>query len=147
MVQLSLTKQRLPQPIKWLVAVSLALNLFLLSALLVSHWQRQQALEADVDRSLAKLIANLPDADAQALRDASRAKRQQIKAARIEFDSAAQRATQIASREPFDASAFKAALENLRTQRQAILDIRIALYVEIAPKLSPQARRQLAQPN
>ena len=147
MDRLSPSTQRLPKAIKWLVAVSIALNLFLLSALLVSYWQRQQALEADVDRSLANLIAKLPDADAQALRDASRAKRQQIKAARIEFDSAAQRATQIASREPFDALAFKAALEDLRAQRQAILDIRIALYLDVAPKLSPQARKQLAQPN
>jgi uncharacterized membrane protein len=129
------------RPLAVVFWLSLALNAFLVGAL-VTHWFAPlQPVREVVDRPVARLIAKLSPADARIVRDAEQSLRPQLTRARAEYERALATASSIVAREPMDASAFMQAIDEVRRSRQAITDVRVKLYAQAIPRLSVQGRQ------
>jgi uncharacterized membrane protein len=138
----------LPKPLAIMMWLSLALNIFLVSAILTQRLAPNTALVREgVDRPLARLIAKLPHDDARIVREAQRGQRVQMATARTEFDAALAAAARTVAQEPLDPAAVQRALDELRRKRQAITEVRIQLYAQVIPRLSSEGRRQLTLPD
>ncbi len=136
---------------RWLVFVSLALNLFFVGvagALIVRHYTEMPAVSAPLDRSAAarieRLAAILPTKDAEILRDEFRARASTVEGAREEYRRMLDVARAFLRMEPFDVSAMQTALAAARGARQIFDQLMHELIVTAATKMSAEGRAKLA---
>jgi uncharacterized membrane protein len=137
---------------RWLVFVSLALNLFFVGvagALVVRQYvQAPVASTAPIDRSAAarieRLAAILPAKDAEILRAEFRARASTVEGARDEYRRMLDVARTFLRMEPFDAAAMQTALAAARGARQIFDQLMHELIVAAAGKMSAEGRDKLA---
>jgi len=137
---------------RWLLLASLALNLFFIGiggAVLLQGYAPDPAVPpAGSERSMAgrieRIAATLPREDADRLRAAYQARRDEIDGTRAAYRDR-QEAVRVALRaEPFDLDALKAAMSDMRNARQTF-DRRIhEFFAQQAAEMSPAGRQKLA---
>jgi uncharacterized membrane protein len=136
---------------RWLVLVSLALNLFFIGAggaLLARHYLAPAASSPSIDRSVAgridRLAAQLPSADGEILRAEFRAHQPQIEAARNAYRQAQDEISRILRTEPFDADAMRRAMAQARAARQVFDQVLHEHLASAAARMSAEGRTRLA---
>jgi uncharacterized membrane protein len=134
------------RPRRWLNIVlvgSLALNLFL-AGILAAGWMRHHG-SRDWRGGPPGMMALLHGVGGEAARDAREAHRavlrERIDAVRAARGALAQRL----AAEPFDAAAFEAALDDLRSRSGEAQGAFHEAFAAIAATLSPEERRELAE--
>ena len=137
---------------RWLLLTSLALNLFFVGvggALLLQSYAPDPAVPpAGSERSMAgrieRIAVTLPREDADRLRAAYQASRDEIDGTRGAYRDR-QEAMRVALRaEPFNSDALKAAMSEMRNARQTF-DRRIhEFFAQQAAEMSPTGRQKLA---
>jgi len=135
---------------RWILLVSLALNLFFVGAtgaLLARHYVADGAT-APIDRSVAarmeRLAATLPPPDADILRSEYRANAPAVDAARDSYRQAQDEVRRTLRGDPFEAEAMRAALLKTRAARQGFDESLQDMIASAATKMSPAGRNQLA---
>ena len=128
---------------RWALPLSLAVNIFLLTVIVVHEWQRPHG-PPDPRRMLEDIARTLPDADAVQLRRAFAADPllQQDPFADGGDPMAAVRAAMRA--EPFDPAALKAAITRVHQRHDAFDQALERALVAAATAMSPEGRRRLA---
>lgn len=137
---------------RWLVLLSLALNLFFVGiagALAVRHYTEAPAAgTALVDRSAAarieRLAAILPASDAEILRAEFRARASTVEGARDEYRRMLDVARAFLRLQPFDVGGMRSALAAARGARQIFDQLMHELIVAAADKMSAEGRSKLA---
>jgi uncharacterized membrane protein len=137
---------------RWIVLVSLALNLFFVSAagaLMVRHYFADRPTSATpVDRSVSarieRLAATLPPADAEILRAEYRANAASVDASREGYRKAQDDVRQTLRDEPFQAEAMRAAMIRTRAARQTFDQLLQDVIASAAGKMSAAGRNKLA---
>ncbi len=135
---------------RWLVVVSLALNLFFIGiagAMAVRNHGAAPA-PAPVDRRPAarieRLSATLPQADAERLRGMFQARSASVQALYDDYRHAQDAARETLRTEPFAAGAMDAALAKTRAARLALDEALQGLIATSAATMSADGRRKLA---
>jgi uncharacterized membrane protein len=136
---------------RWLLLVSLALNLFFIGAggaLLVRHYAAPAAVTPPLDRSVGarieRLAATLPAADADILRSEYRANASRLDAVRDGYRSAQDEVRRVLRAEPFDPEAMRTAMTATRTARQGFDQMLQDVIAAAAAKMSVAGRNKLA---
>jgi uncharacterized membrane protein len=138
---------------RWLLLTSLALNLFFIgigSALLLQSARSDPpAQAAGSDRSVAgrieRIAATLPREDADRLRAAYQARRDEIDGTRAAYRDRQGGVSAALRAQPFDLDALKAAMAEMRAARQAF-DRRIHEFFALqAAEMSTAGRQKLAE--
>lgn len=144
--------------LRWLLAASLALNLFLVAFLIGQRWQPWRppapVLEEEAAAPmrglrpaihLRQIMATLPPEDAALLRQAVVRRIPLLRAARLDFFAAIEALRTEIMRSPPSAPALQAAIAEVR-RKQAPFTIFIEeLLVETVPQMSEAGRRALGQ--
>jgi uncharacterized membrane protein len=137
---------------RWLLIVSLALNLFFvgtIGALAIRHYatttqpaaiERQRTAASRVDR----LAATLPRADAEKLRAAFKAQEAAAESARDALNRAIERIQTTLRTQPFDPAQLRAAMAEARTLRPRYEQIMQEILVAAASAMSEEGRVKLA---
>lgn len=138
---------------RWLLLTSLALNLFFIGvggALLLPNDNVDVASQtARNERSVAtrieRIAATLPSADAERLRSAYQARRDEIDGTRAAYRDRQDDVRAALRAHPFDLDALKAAMADMRAARQAF-DRKIHdFFAQQASEMSPAGRQKLAE--
>jgi uncharacterized membrane protein len=137
---------------RWILLVSLALNLFFVGAtgaLLARHYFAEAAgTAAPVDRSVGarveRIAATLPRPDAEILRAEYRASAALLDASRQAYHQAQDEVRRTLRTDPFDPAAMRAAIVQTRAARQAFDQPLQDMIAAAATKMSPAGRTQLA---
>jgi len=136
---------------RWLVLISLALNLFCIGvagALVVRTYYSAPPVHAPVDRSAAaridRLAATLPPPDAEKLRTEFRARAATVEPAREAYRRAQDAARAVLRTEPFDAAALRAAMRDTRAARVVLDEALHEVIAAAAAQMSPAGRNKLA---
>lgn len=136
---------------RWLLLVSLALNLFFVGvagALVARNYLSAPTPSAPVDRSVAaridRLAATLPPADGEKLRNEFRARSATVEPVRDAYRHAQDAARAILRTEPFDAGALRAAMAQTRAARQVLDEAVNGVVAAAAAQMSPAGRAKLA---
>jgi uncharacterized membrane protein len=138
---------------RWILLVSLALNLFFVGAagaFVVRHYVVDSAgSAAPVDRSVAarieRLASTLPASDGEILRGEYRARAATVDGSRDAYRAAQDEVRQTLRREPFQADAMRAAMSETRRARQAFDQLLQDVIASAAAKMSPAGRSKLAE--
>jgi uncharacterized membrane protein len=138
---------------RWLLLISLGLNLFLVGAagaFALRHYLAQPAAgAAPVDRSVAarieRLAATLPASDGDILRGEYRATAPTVDGARDAYRRAQDQVRQTLRTEPFQPAAMRAAMSETRSARQAFDQLLQDVIASAAAKMSPAGRNKLAE--
>jgi len=137
---------------RWILLVSLALNLFFIGAtgaLVTRHYLADRAVsKAPTDRSVAarveRLAATLPSRDAEILRGEYRANATTVDASRAAYHQAQDEVRQVLRAEPFEADAMRAAMGQTRSARQVFDQLLQDMIASAAAKMSAAGRNKLA---
>ncbi|MBV9348571.1 MAG: periplasmic heavy metal sensor [Pseudolabrys sp.] len=140
--------QALPLPQRssprWLLFVSLALNLFFIG-IAAALWVRGPApVDRSVPARIERLAAALPSADAQKLRAEYGANRGALEQAHGNYERARETIRASLRREPFDPEAMRSAMTQTRAARQAFDQTLQNVIANASAQMSPEGRRQLA---
>jgi uncharacterized membrane protein len=137
---------------RWILLVSLGLNLFLIGA--GGAFAARQYLSPPaqtttwVDRSVAarieRLAATLPPADGDILRATYRANAKAVDGARDVYRRAQDEARGILRNEPFDSEAMRAAMGRARVARQGFDQLLQDAIATAAARMTPAGRTKLA---
>jgi hypothetical protein len=142
-----------------ILAVSIALNLFLVALVGAQRWRAVQldrmavpvisAVERrglqDPQGTLQQLSGRLPRDDAALLLGASRERLPELLSARAGFISAVERTREEIAREPVDPVALQAAISEARRQRQRLGPVLEGILLDAVPRMTPEGRRVLSQ--
>jgi uncharacterized membrane protein len=142
-----------------ILAVSIALNLFLVALVGAQRWRAVQqqrmavpvigALERrglqDPQGTLQQLAGRLPRDDAALLLGASRERLAELLSARASFISAVEQAREEIARDPVDSFALQAAIAEARRQRQRLGPVLEDILLDAVPRMTPEGRRVLSQ--
>lgn len=131
---------------RWLLLVSLALNLFFVGVAVAmavrapasSYWDR------DVFVRVERLAATLPPADADLVRSAMNANHAAIAEAQIKYHDAREHIHTVLRQEAFDPAALRAAMAETRAARQAYDQVIHGVFATTATRMSPAGRQALA---
>jgi len=137
---------------RWLLLISLGLNLFLVGAVgafAVRYYVADRAAStAPVDRSVAarfeRLAATLPGSDGDVLRGEYRAASASVESQRDAYRAAQDRVRQTLRSEPFQPEAMRAAMRETRGARQALDQVLQDILAAAAAKMTPAGRDKLA---
>jgi uncharacterized membrane protein len=133
-------------PSRWLLLVSLALNLFFVG--IAGSMAMRQWLEKPIDRSDAarfeRIAATLPSGDADHLRAQFAAQRTSIEAGRQAIGQKQDGIRAALRAEPFDAEALKAAMAESRAARESFYQMLQGVFSTAASQMSPAGRNKLA---
>ena len=137
---------------RWILLISLGLNLFLVGAtgaFVVRHYLADRAVTAaPVDRSAAaqieRLAATLPQSDGDILRGEYRAAAAEVEGAREAYRRAQDRVRQMLRSEPFQPDAMRGAMSETRGARQAFDLLLQDTIASAAARMSPAGRNKLA---
>jgi uncharacterized membrane protein len=142
--------QAFPAPVqgssRWLLLVSLALNLFFVGVAVAmvirapapSYW------DPNVFVRVERLAATLPPADAEILRGQINANHTAIEDAQTKYHSARQHIHDLLRQEPFDVEAMRTAMAQTRAARLTFDQTVQGVFAGIAAKISPAGRQALA---
>jgi len=136
---------------RWLLFVSLALNLFFIGAggaLLMRGAEFGGAAETTIDRSVAgridRIAATLPREDGEKLRATYRANRVELDASNATYRRLQDLVRAALRAQPFDVDALRTAMANMQQARQAY-DRRLQdFFARFAAEISPAGRQKLA---
>lgn len=145
----------LPMPVarssRWLLLVSLALNLFFVGvagALIARNYASTPVLIPVPNHSVAsridRLAATLPPADGEKLRAEFRARAQTVESARDAYRRTQDAARAVLRAEPFDVAALRAAMVQTRAARQVLDEALQGVVAAAAEQMSPAGRARLA---
>jgi uncharacterized membrane protein len=145
----------LPMPVarssRWLLLVSLALNLFFVGvagALIVRNYTSTPVLVPVPNHSVAsridRLAATLPPADGEKLRAEFRARTATVEPAREAYRRAQDATRAVLRGEPFDVAALRAAMAQTRAARQVLDEALHGVVAAAAEQMSPAGRARLA---
>jgi uncharacterized membrane protein len=137
---------------RWILLVSLGLNLFLVGAggaWAARHYFAPPAQTTPwFDRSVAarieRLAATLPPADGDILRASYRANATAVAGARDLYRRAQDETRGILRSEPFDAEAMRAAMGRTRVARQGFDQLLQDVIAAAAARMTPAGRNKLA---
>jgi len=134
---------------RWLVAVSIALNLFFAAFLGAQAWRAHQAMP-EAERGLAQgivqqLAAKLPPEDAKLLRRTFLAKLPAILAAQGESADGLEQLRSDIAHAPLDMDKIRADLQPIRDGRQKSRAAVEDALLDLLPGLSPEGRQALSQ--
>ena len=133
---------------RWIWGLSLALLVSVGINLVVAGFVVGRGL-APPERRMGRLVehiaAKLPDADQPILRQAFRAEEAAMRARSAELREARRAVRAVLRAEPFDPAALEAALERQRREMDAMMGSIHATVRDIAPRLSPEGRKRLAE--
>lgn len=137
--------------LRLVLALSLALNLFGAGYLAARHWGGGGLRLADTmlgvedsDRPLRRLFAELPPADAQALREAFVASRPALRTQFLALRQATEEVRAELARDPVDPERLRSALMAAQSRRGRLAETVGMLVLEAAPRLSLAGRQVLA---
>lgn len=148
-----------PRRLRVILAVSIALNLFLAAFVGAQRWKavrlERLALPAagflegegmrDPEGAVQRLGTTLPRADAALLRRAVLTRLDALAEARRGFAAAVERTREEVARNPVDPTALRAAIEEARRQRQRFGPLVEEILLDIVPRMSPEGRQVLAR--
>lgn len=137
---------------RWLLIVSLALNLFFIGAastLALRHYlESGQTTAVQPQRTAAGriewLVAPLPPADAEKLRASFRAQATPAEQARGALNRAIDHLQAALRKQPFDPADLRAALLEIRATRPVYEQVMGDLYLAAVVEMSTEARLKLA---
>jgi uncharacterized membrane protein len=136
---------------RWLLLVSLALNLFFIGAggaLLLQGGSGGGTAEVTVDRSVGgrieRIAATLPREDSDKLRAAYQANRNELDETNTVYRSKQEMVRAALRAQPFDIDALRAAMADMQAARQDY-DRRLqGFFARVAADISPAGREKLA---
>lgn len=141
------------RPSRVILLISLALNLFLLGLIsagpvkLLFHHHQRGIIEPS--RSAAeridRLAATLPAEDADKLRAAFRTQQTTLESAHAAYRKAQESMRATLGAQPFDVSALRAAMTDLRAARQSLDTVLQDVIATAATEMSPAGRKKLAE--
>jgi len=148
-----------PARLRWIVVVSIAMNLFLMALVGAQAWRatqlRRMALPAiseferlglqDPEGTVRRLGAGLSRDDAAILVGAARARIDALLGVKADFVAAVEHARAEVARDPVDSAALRSAIEEARRQRQRFGPLLEDILLDAVPRMSPQGRRELAR--
>lgn len=143
---------------RWLLAASLALNLFLVAFLIGQRWQPWRPPAPAVEEEavgpmrglrpaihLRQLMASLPPEDAALLRQAAIRRIPMLRAARLDFFAAVEALRAEITRSPPSVPALQAALAEVRRKQAPFPAFIEELLIETVPQMSEAGRQALGQ--
>lgn len=137
-----------PTSPRWLLPVSLALNLFFIGIAGAMLLRPYVAAPSVNDRSDAarteRIAATLPHADADKLRQAFSDRRAEIDAARGRYRQAQDKVRDALRAEPFRADVMQAATNDTRAARQNFDQTLHGMFIAAASTMTPAGRNKLA---
>jgi len=132
---------------RWILFISLALNLFFIGAWAAFAW-RHYAWERhrpwNPATRIERLAAALPAGDADKLRSEFAARQGNIEAAITTYRQAQQRMREALRAEPFNADALRAAMAESRTARGKLDEALQDVFASAGAAMTPEGRRSLA---
>lgn len=129
---------------RWLVFISLALNLFFVG-LIASLWVRGPApLDRSAPARIERLAAALPAADGEKLRTLYAARSAEILSQQTRYEKARNDIRAELRREPADGAALKQAMARTREARLAFDELLQNVIAQAAVEISPEGRQRLA---
>lgn len=148
-----------PRRLRVILAMSIALNLFLAAFVGAQRWKavrlERQAPPAagflegggvqDPEGAVQRLATTLPQRDAALLRRAVLSRLDALTEARRGFALAVERTREEIARTPVDPAALRAAIEEARRQRQRFGPLLEEILLDIVPRMSPEGRQVLAR--
>jgi len=137
---------------RWILLVSLGLNLFFIAAggtLAARHYFADKTVAtAPVDRSVAarieRLAATLPPADGDILRAEYRANAAAVDGSRDAYRKAQDEVRGVLRSEPFSSDAMRAEMSKARSARQTFAHQLQDVVAAAAAKMTPAGRNKLA---
>jgi uncharacterized membrane protein len=131
---------------RWLLLVSLALNLFFVGVVVAiairapapSTWDRNVFVRVE------RLAATLPPADGEIVRRQMQAHHDAIEQAQDKYHAAREEVRETLRQDPFKVEDMRAAMANTRAARQAYDQIIQGVFADLAPQLSSAGRHALA---
>ncbi len=138
---------------RWLLLVSLALNLFFVGTAgtmvvrdyLIAPTDAPQ-FDRSIDFRIERIATRLPSADAALLRSEFAARRGPIETAHDNIQRMREKAHAVLRQEPFDADAMRSAMADIRSARNGFDQAIHGVILAAASKMSPEGRRKLAEP-
>ena len=132
---------------RWILFVSLALNLFFIGAWAAFAW-RHYAWERhgrwSPETRIERLAASLPPRDGEKLRSEFRARERNIEAAITIYRQAQRQMREALRADPFNAEALRAAMAEARTARGKLDEALQDVIASAGAAMTPEGRRSLA---
>jgi uncharacterized membrane protein len=128
-----------------LLVLSLAVNIFFLSALAMRFAPQLAQTDAAADPTIRRFIDRLPPQDAALMREVLQKKRPQLAAARANYRQALAQVNTLLALETLDQAALQSALTRAGQARQAVINLRVEIYSEALPRLSKEGRTLAAR--
>jgi len=133
-------------PSRWLLLISLALNLFFIgiAVSMAIRAPAQPAWDRDVFVRADRIAATLPQADADTLRAQIKANHDTVQGAQAAYRAAQDSVRETLRHDPFDVEAMRAAMTKTRGARQAFDQTIQGVFATAATEMSPAGRHALA---
>jgi uncharacterized membrane protein len=132
---------------RWILFISLALNLFFIGAWAAFGW-RHYAWERhgpwNANTRIERLAAALPSGDAEKLRAEFRAHQANIEAAVTAYRQAQRRTREALRADPFNVEALRAAMAEARAARGKLDEALQDVIASAGAAMTPEGRRSLA---
>jgi len=140
-----------------ILAVSIALNLFLVALVGAQRWRAVQRMATSVsglieaqgmhdpEGTLQDFVARLSRDDAAILQSAARARMGELLKARRDFVAAVQRTRAEIARDPVDPTGVREAISEARRQRQRFGPLLEGILLDAVPRMTPEGRRALSR--
>ena len=131
---------------RWLLLVSLALNLFFVGVVVAiairapapSTWDRNVFVRVE------RLAATLPPADGEIVRRQMQSHHDAIEQAQSKYQAAREEIRETLRQDPFKVEDMRAAMAKTRAARQAYDQIIQGVFADVAPQMTSAGRHALA---
>lgn len=142
----------LPRPIRYLLLLSLALNLALGAALVAMHWQHRHPGHAEAgERRWARvptprhLLRVLEEPDRTILREVFQRHRENLRSHYHPLGVARRELAEALRAEPFDPAAMQRAFDRMRGAEGGTANAMHAFMLELATRISADGRQRIAR--
>lgn len=129
----------------WILMLSLAANVFFGVVVGTQFSRGPKGAPPRPERLLDEMAEILPPADARILRDAVDARRNDLAEPPDAPFRQHERMRQVLLAEPFDAEAFRGITSEFHARRERVGKVIGEVLTETLPKMSPEARKRLAE--
>ncbi len=139
----------LPKRYRWLLLLSLALNIGLVTALVAHHWHDNER-HASAERRWSRipdsrqLARALEDADRRILGEVLERHRQHISGPYRPLGNARREVAEALRAEPFDPDDLSLAFADMRSSEDAMGEAKHAFMLELATRISADGRQRIA---